>query len=163
MTTEFMLAYRSNLYEPSIPAAPADTAASKLELTVLFTGLPSTLQALSKATALARDLDARIRLVVPQIVPYPLDLDKPPVLLAFQEGRFQELAAAQAIETRVEIFLCRDVEVLLEEILPEHSTVLIGGRKTWWPTAQTRLARRLHRLGHQIVFAEPLERMNNHA
>jgi hypothetical protein len=163
MTTEFMLAYGTNLYEPSIPAAAVETAAGKLELTVLHTGMPATLQALSKAAGLARDLDARIRLVVPQIVPYPLDLNKPPVLLAFQERCFRELAAAQAIETRVEIFLCRDVDVLLEEILPEHSTVLLGGRKTWWPTAQTRLANRLHHLGHQIVFAEPLERMNNHA
>ena len=108
MANDFMLAYRNNLCEPAKPADTAGSTPGKLELTVLFTGLPSTLQALAKANDLAQDLNARIRLVVPQVVPYPLPLESPPVLLEFTESRFRAIAAAQTIETRVEIFLCRD-------------------------------------------------------
>ena len=163
MATDFMLAYQSKLYEPAIPSRPVETTVQKLELTVLFTGLPETLRALSQATRMAQDLHARIRLVVPQVVPYPLPLEAPPVLVEFNARRFQELAMGQSIETNVEIFLCRDVEVLLEQVLPEHSTVLMGGRAHWWPTAQTRLTRRLQQQGHHVVFAGQAEKEKTHA
>jgi hypothetical protein len=157
MATDFILAYRSSLSEPTTPVDAVDRAARKLELTVLFTGLPFTLQALEKANVLARDLHARIRLVVPQVVPYPLSLESPPVLVEFNEHRFRALAADQPIETRVEIFLCRDMHELLAEILPNRSTVVTGGRKRWWPTQEERLARRLCRQGHEaILVVEPL-------
>ena len=152
MATDFMLAYRNTLHEPASPVDAGDPSQGKLELTVLFTGLPLTLQALEKANVLARDLHARIRLVVPQVVPYPLSLESPPVLLEFNEHRFRALVADQPIETRVEIFLCRDVHELLTEILPNRSTVVIGGRKRWWPTAEARIAQRLCRQGHEAIL-----------
>ncbi len=152
MATDFMLAYRSTLHEPASPADAGDPSQGKLELTVLFTGLSFTLQALEKANALAQDLHARIRLLVPQVVPYPLSLERPPVLLEFNEHRFRALVADQPIETRVEIFLCRDLHGLLAEILPNRSTVLIGGRKRWWRTQEERLARRLCRQGHEAIL-----------
>jgi len=149
-----MLAYREELNQAALhPQPPARDAESKLELTVLFTGLPGTLAALRKATELAHGLDARLRLVVPQVVPYPLPLASPPVLLEFNQRRFQAIAAAQPVATHVEIFLCRDVDTVLIEVLPQGSTVLIGGRKRWWRTAEERLARRLQRMGHHIILA----------
>ncbi|MEQ1884796.1 MAG: hypothetical protein ABL967_07015 [Bryobacteraceae bacterium] len=164
METDFMLAHRSTTHAPAIPANEPNCAERKMEITVLFTGLSSTLQALAKANDLARDLRALIRLVVPQVVPYPLPLTGPPVLLEFNERRFNALAAAQAVETRVEIFLCRDLDILLEAILPEHSTIVIGGRKRWWPTQEELLARRLCRQGHEtILVAAPRQGENAHA
>jgi hypothetical protein len=153
MANDFLLAYHAKLNPATLcPQPPAQAAQSKLELTVLYTGLPGTLGALREATELACGLNARIRLLVPQVVPYPLSLENPPVLLEFNQRRFQAIAAEQAIETRVEIFLCRDVDALLGEVLPHGSAVLIGGRKRWWRTAEERLARRLRRWGYETIF-----------
>jgi hypothetical protein len=154
MAHDFMLAYRNELHGATAWPKPAQDAPGRcLELTVLFTGLTNTLRALDKAAELAHDLNAHIRLVVPQVVPYPLALESPPVLLEFNKNRFRALAQVQRLATCVEIFLCRDAEALLDEILPAHSTVVIGGRRRWWPTAEERLARRLHKQGHETIFA----------
>jgi hypothetical protein len=154
MADDFMLAYSEELNQAALRPRPgAQSAPIKLELTVLHTGLSGTLGALRKAADLASGLNAHIRLLVPQVVPYPLSLESPPVLLEFNQRRFQAIAAAQAVETRVEIFLCRDVDALLAEVLPHGSTILIGARKRWWRTAEQRLARRLHRMGHHTILA----------
>jgi len=163
MANDFMLAYREDLKVGAVSPQPPDLGApGKLELTVLFTGLAGTLSALRKATELASGLNARIRLLVPQLVPYPLPLESPPVLLEFNKQRFQAIAAKQSLETRVDIFLCRDVDVLLRKILAHGSTVLIGGRKRWWPTSEARMARRLHRWGYETVFTGELLQEEEH-
>jgi hypothetical protein len=166
MANDFMLAYREELNQATLrPLPPTQGAPSKLELTVLYTGLPGTLGALRQAAELACGLNARIRLIVPQVVPYPLSLENPPVVLEFNQRRFQAIAAGQAVETRVEIFLCRDVDTLLGDILPHGSTVVIGCRKRWWRTAEERLARHLRRMGYQTILATGLlpEKDHEHA
>jgi len=47
------------------------------ELVVVFTDVSETLVALGTAARLAHGLGARIRLVAPQIVPYPAPLEQP--------------------------------------------------------------------------------------
>ena len=54
---------------------------SRLEISVVFTSVESTLAALRHAGVLAHRLAGRITLLVPQIVPYPLPLTSPPVLI----------------------------------------------------------------------------------
>jgi len=164
-----LLAYRSMLYEaPFTTAPPAEhETPAPLEITVLFTGSSSngssskdvryTLEALRKAAQLALGLHAQIRLVVPQVVPYPLPLTSPPVMLEFTERRFRVIAAQQAaanqpIDMRVEIYLCRDTDQMLDQALKPKSMVIFGGAKRWWPTAEQRLARRLRRNGHEVIF-----------
>jgi hypothetical protein len=150
-----MLAYRGTLYEtPSCPAQPANNVSQKrLEVTVLFKGVQHTIRALKTAGELAQGLDARIRLVVPQVVPCPLQLESSPIPLEFRERRFLVLAATQAIETRVEIYLCRELEVVLAEAVGPQSTVVIAARRRWWPTSEECLAKRLCRQGHEVIFA----------
>ena len=70
-----------------------DDADQKLNIAVVFTSVASTLTALKEAGNLASDLGARIMLVVPQVVPYPLPLDTPPVLIEFNENRFRVMAS----------------------------------------------------------------------
>src|SRR5260370_449279 len=65
------------------PAPPRrDESEHRLEVAVVFTSAAPTIAALRKAGALADRLNARITLVVPQIVPYPLPLESSPVLLS---------------------------------------------------------------------------------
>src|SRR5215470_13453064 len=91
------------------PERPANTdVGQRLNIDVVFTSVEATLAALKEAGALAGSLGARITLVVPEVVPYPLPLESPPVLLAFNERRFREIAAQSPVETSVQIYLCRD-------------------------------------------------------
>jgi len=130
----------------------------KLEISVVYTSDDATAAALRSAGKLAGELDGRIALVVPQIVPYPLPLSSPPVLLGFNERRFAAVAAHSPVETRVQIYLCRDREVLLGDVLRPHSLVAVGGRRRWWFSAERRLARRLSREGHEVIFVVAEER-----
>jgi hypothetical protein len=124
-----------------------------LEVVVLHTTAKGTLQALKTAARIAQGLAAQIRLLVPQAVPYPLPLDSPPIPKEFTERRFRTVVSEAAVETYIDIRLCRDRWVLLESALRPRSLVVLSGRRSWWPTSESRLAGRLQRLGHQVVFA----------
>ena len=129
----------------------------ELEVSVIFTDAPGTLAALRAAGTLADGLGTRIKLVVPLAVPYAFPLDRPPVPVAFTEKLLLDLAcrAVQAfLETAICLYLCRDRLQTLLEVLEPHSLVVIGGRKHWWPTAETRLAQALRSKGHQGVFID---------
>ena len=140
---------------PGYPAAPAiEETESRLYVAVVFTSVEATLAALRKAGDLANRLSGRITLVVPQVVPYPLPLTSPPVLLDWNEKRFRVIASESPVETTVLIYLCRDRLKTLTTELSSRSLVVVGGRKRWWPTAEKRLARKLRRAGHEVLFAE---------
>src|SRR6202790_5922024 len=112
------------------PAHPAvDETNRRLNVAVVFTSVESTLAALKEAGTLAHSLGARIKLVVPQVVPYPLPLDSPPVLVEFNENRFRVMASESPVETSVQIFLCRDRFETLAAVLKPRSIVVLGGRK----------------------------------
>ncbi len=137
------------------PAALAGLPEPQLNISVVFTSPEATAGALAKAGELAARLNARIILVVPQIVPYPLPLSSPPVLLDWNEERFQLISRRSPVETVVRILLCRDRLDMLKGHLPPRSLVVIGGRANWWwATREVRLARNLRRAGHQVIFAE---------
>lgn len=133
--------------------APGESGSS-LNLDVVFTSLEPTLAALKKAADLASRLNARITLVVPQVVPYPLPLKTPPVLIDFNERRFRVIASQCPVAMTVRIYLCRDSAETVAGVLKPDSIVLLGGRRTWWPTAEKRLARQLRSAGHEVIFAE---------
>jgi hypothetical protein len=128
-----------------------------MEIVVLYTTVPETLQALKMAAHLAHDLSARIRLLVLEVVPYPLPIDQPDVTVPFTQQRFRTLAESASpaikIDTKVDVHLVRDPEKTIESVLEPNSVVVMGGRCPWWPTAQGRLAKLLKRTGHIVVYA----------
>jgi hypothetical protein len=141
------------------PAPPPEPGEHRLEISVVFTSPEFTVTALQRAAALAGNLDARITLIVPQVVPFPLPLASPPVLLDFQEARLREIASNSPVETVVRIYLCRSRWEVLETVLLPHSLVVLGARSPWiavprWFTREGRLARKLRRAGHEVVLAE---------
>ena len=125
-----------------------------LNISVVFTSVESTLAALKEAGTLASSLGARITLLVPQVVPYPLPLETPPVLVEFNERRFRVIASQSPVETSVHIYLCRDKFQTLTSVLSPGSIVVLGGRKRWWPTRDEVLARELRRAGCEVIFKE---------
>jgi hypothetical protein len=138
--------------QPSRPRV--EEVGQRLNIAVVFTSLDSTLAALKEAGNLANSLGARITLVVPQVVPYPLPLENPPVAVLFNENRFRVMASESPVETSVHIYLCRDRFETLTSVLKPGSIVVLGGRKRWWPTKDESLARQLRRAGYEVLFKE---------
>jgi len=132
-----------------------DPSQDKPEITVVFTSFISTRAALKRAGKLARRLAGRITLLVPQIVPYPLQLTSPPIPINWNERRFRAFAESSQVDATVHLYLCRDRDETLKTVLSRHSTVIIGElRKQWWFTPEKRLARKLLRAGHEVVLIE---------
>ena len=98
----------------------------QLEINVVFTSADSTHQAMNTAAGLAADLGARVRLIVPQIVPYPMPLDNPPVPVEFSAEKFSQIAADVGVETEVDIRYCRDRIVMLKETLKPGAIVVMA-------------------------------------
>jgi hypothetical protein len=137
------------------PAQPTRVETDQqLNIAVVFTSVDSTLAALKEAGNLANSLGARITLVVPQVVPFPLPLETPPVLVEFNENRFRVMASESPVETSVQIFLCRDRFETLASVLKPGSIVVVGGKKRLWPTKDETLARQLRRAGYEVLFKE---------
>jgi hypothetical protein len=170
MTSSFLSEYSQGVGGPNtmslaiekvwVPASGHPTppthneAAQKLNIAVVFTSVESTLAALREAGALAHSLRARIQLVVPQVVPYPLPLESPPILVEFNENRFRVMVNKSAVETSGQIYLCRDRFDTLTSFLKRGSIVVPGGPKRWLPTKDERLAWRLRRAGYEVIFKE---------
>ena len=132
----------------SLGAEPAGLAIS-----VLFTTVRGTLEALQHAARLACELQAQIQIVVPYVVPYPLPIDKASVDPRFGLRELITRCGQQPIQTRIDIWLCRDVSQCIQDGLRPNSLVVIGGRRSWWPWArENRLARGLRSAGHQVVL-----------
>jgi hypothetical protein len=126
----------------------------ELEINVIFTTIPGTLAALRLAGQYARDLRGRISILATEIVPYPLPLERPPVVPEFTTRCYRTLAADQRVETHVQVYLCRDSRQALLQALKPNSLVVMGGRKRWWPTREQALARILRSHGHQVIFVD---------
>jgi hypothetical protein len=132
----------------------SDETNRKLEIVVLYTSVQATVIALTRAAALAKGLNARLRLLMLNIIPYPLPLESPAVQCDFSERRLLEIASSSPVETRVDLCMCRQRFETLVALLRPRSLVVIGGHKTWWPTNEEKLARELRRAGHEVILAE---------
>ena len=132
----------------------SDETNRRLEIVVLYTSVQATVIALTRAAALAKGLNARLRLLMLNVIPYPLPLESPPVRCDFSERRLLEIAGSSHVETRVDLCMCRQRFETLVALLPPRSLVVIGGHKTWWPTNEEKLARELRRAGHEVILAK---------
>jgi len=133
------------------PSAAKPGEIGSLEVVVLHTNTKTTLRNLRTAAELAAGLAARIRLLVLEVVPYPLEVESPRVPLEFTQRRFRTVASDACVDTLIDIRLGRERRQMLESALKPRSVVVLEGG-AWW-TAERRLARRLERLGHQVVLA----------
>jgi hypothetical protein len=129
---------------------------TKLEVAVVYTTERGTVAALKTAGKLAKGLHATIHLLAPQIVPYALPLDHPPVSPRFTERRCRAMALActEASEVRVEICLCRNKRAALLWAIQPHALIIIGGRKRWWRSSEERLAGMLQEQGRRVIFVD---------
>ncbi len=133
---------------------PSGSGDQRLEVSVVFTTTGGTVSALKRAGRLAHNLTSRIKLLVPQVVPYPLALTEPPVPAQFNERRLRAIAMKSPLPTDVRLCLCRDRAAAVSSQLRPGSLVVLGTRKRWWPTADQRLAATLRKAGHKVIVVE---------
>ena len=125
-----------------------------LEVSVIFTNVAGTEAALEMAKRLAKELGARVQLLMPYEVPYALHLEEPQVPAEFLATRLRDLATHAGMEIDANLYLCRDRVRTLRHVLRPNSLVIVGGKKRWWPTPEQRMERALSQDGHIVVFTE---------
>jgi hypothetical protein len=123
-----------------------------VEIIIIHTELSATLKAIKVASKLANGLDASMHLIVPEIVPYPLPLDRPPVPVEFVHQHIRAALRTNGCEARIEILLCRDLEEGILIVLAPLSTVVFCAPTGWtrW-SWNNRLARHLRKRGHEVI------------
>jgi len=132
----------------------AGFALEPLEVNVIFTDEASTSAALGVAQSLARDLGARIHLQYAVTVPFQLPLERPGVSVSFLQERLRKVLAdleKDGFEPKAHLYLCRDRVRALRQALKQNSLVVIGGRRRWWPTQESGIARALRAEGHRVI------------
>lgn len=127
---------------------------------MIFTTPKGTEAALKKGASLARGLGANLQLLVPEVVPHRLPIDRPPV--ALEHTREVSLAltsefAAGGHDVVIEVCLCRDAQDCLVRSVSPRSLILVGGRDSWWSTPERKMTRSLRALGHEVIFVEQRE------
>src|SRR6476620_10171032 len=104
----------------------AITAANQPTIHVVATSIEGTRAALATAIPLARGARARLIMLVPQIVPYPLAVDRPTDATAFTERRYRDLVEEVNGDAAIKVCLCRTIRDI-EQAIPPSTTVVLGG------------------------------------
>jgi hypothetical protein len=147
-----------NVRDKTVAVKPnAGFARGPLEVNVIFTDQASTAAALGVAQSLARDLGARIHLHFPVAVPFQLPLESPGVSVSFLQEQLRKVLAdleKDGFEPRAHLYLCRDRVQALRQALRPNSLVVIGGRKHWWPTPESRITRALQAEGQRVICVD---------
>ena len=129
--------------------APAD-----FQIVVPYRALRLTRAALKYAASLTNGLNLRLRLIDVHVVPYGVPLDKPTVNPRYVERKLRTLAQECSFPISPEIVYARDWEQGLRRVLSPGSVVLMAIKKSWWRSSEKRLAARLRKQGHQVMWVE---------
>ena len=154
MTNELSTVWRDQA--PVLTRDQAEPSAlGQLDVNVIYTEPHATASAFKAATSLAADLDACVRVRAAIAVPFCLPLDRPQVSVPFTEKVLSKLVSRTEpnnLDVTIHLYLSRDrIETLLQVLHP-NSLVIIAGRKRFWPTPESRIAKRLQAKGHRVLF-----------
>jgi len=107
------------------------------------------------ANRMGAGLNATLRLVKVQVVPFPMDLDQSPVYIDFLKSQLAQFQSELPVAG--EIRLAREFEPGLLSTLGRDSVVILATRKRPWgiTTRNERLAALLRRSGHKVVLVSP--------
>jgi hypothetical protein len=130
-------------------AAPAD-----FQIVVPHRDARLTKAALQYAATLTDGLNVRLRLIDVHVVPYGVPIDKPTVSPKHVERKLKALVQACSFPVSPEVVYARDWEQGFRRSLSPASVVLIAFQRCWWRTSEKRLANRLRKLGHRVVWVE---------
>jgi hypothetical protein len=125
-----------------------------VEVAIPFKTPELTAAALESATALGHQLNMNLRLIHVHVVPYSLPLDKPSVRQDYLKKNLRRIAERSAIPVQPELVFARDWEEGFRRALRPRSVVLIPIQKSWWRSHDKRMAARLRKHGHQVIWVD---------
>lgn len=128
---------------------------AELDLVVPFTTPALTRVALDAANRMGAGLNATLRLVKIQVVPFPLELDQSPVYIDFLKDQLAHFQSNLPVAR--EIRLTRDFEDGMLGVLGSDSVVILAAPKRPWTTRNERLASALRRAGHKVIVVAQKE------
>jgi hypothetical protein len=137
----------------SVDFAPAAVFAD-LQVVIPHRSPNLTRAALKYAASLAGDLNVRLRLVDVHVVPYGIPMDAPTVNPKHLARKLRQLAQESALPISAEVIYARDWELGFRRALAPGSLILMAMKRSWWPNKDKRLAARLRKLGHQVIWVE---------
>lgn len=123
---------------------------AELDIVVPFTTPELTRAAVDAANRMGAGLNAAMRLVKVQVVPFPLELSHSPVYVEFLKKQLEQFESP--LPTAGEIRLARDFEAGIESALDPGSVVILATRRRPWKTRTERLAASLRKVGHKVVM-----------
>lgn len=133
--------------ESLLPEREAERTEAELDLVVPFTTPALTRAAIQAAEQLGGGLEASIRLVKLQLVPY--QVEESPIDIGFLQ---QQLAAySSKLPIQALILLTREVEAELMHLLRPESIVVLATQKSLFPTRTEWLARKVRQAGYRVV------------
>jgi hypothetical protein len=136
--------------QPVLTIAEQAPQAAELDLVIPFTTPELTRAAINAANRMGAGLNAALRLVRVQVVPFELDLHRSPVFIDFLK---EQLAGFEsALPMAGEVRLARDFEDGLKGTLGPDSVVILATKRRLWRTNTERLSRRLRRFGYRTVL-----------
>jgi hypothetical protein len=130
------------------------SAEATLHIVIPYRNPELTRGALNYASTFAGGLNAKLRLIDIHVVPYGVPLDKPTVDPKHISRRLRTLAEESTLPVSAEIVYARDWEHGLRRMLGGSTLVLLPIKRAWWRTAEKRLAARLRKQGHQVIWVE---------
>lgn len=127
---------------------------AELDLVIPFTTPELTRAAVKAANRMGVGLNAALRLVRVQVVPFELDLSRPPVFIDFLK---EQLAGFEsALPLAGEVRLARDFEEGIKGTLRPDSVVILAMKRRprirMWTTGTELLSRSLRRSGYRTVM-----------
>jgi hypothetical protein len=137
---------------PNIEVLESVQHQAALDLVVPFTSPELTRLAADAADRMGAGLNAAIRLVKVQVVPFPMDLSQSPVYIDFLKEQLSQFKTE--LPTTGEIRLAREFEPGLEGTLTSDSLVILATKTRPWRTRTERLASLLRHKGHNVVLIE---------
>jgi hypothetical protein len=121
---------------------------AQLDLVVPFTTPRLTETALRAAARLGAGLDSAVRVVKVQVIPFPLDMNHPPVPVEFLEEQLESFRGAASHE----VCFAREFEQGLRSVLRFRSLVVMAFQKRPWRTHTERVAASLRMAGYTVVM-----------
>jgi hypothetical protein len=138
----------------SVTEVPSASVTADLQVVIPHRGPELTKAALKYASSLANDLNVRLRLIDVHVVPYGVSLDHPTVSPQYLVRRIRSLARDSTLPVSAEIVYARDWEQGFRRALGPGSLVLMAIKRSWWRSSEKRLAARLRKIGHQVIWVE---------
>jgi hypothetical protein len=125
-----------------------------LQIVIPYRDSKLTKAALKYVSGLIEGQNIRVRLIDVHVVPYGVPLDQPTVDPKHLERRLKNAARDSELPVSPEVVYARDWEQGFRRTLTPGSIVLLPRRRASWPTSEKRLAARLRKLGHTVVWVE---------